>query len=107
VSYALRRPCTTPCSARVELRVRTGKQLFGAGIAGDGRLLVTLPRVLLRPGANALRLDVPKAALRQLRWTPSGARHRTLAVRLRVVLPQPDGRELVTVRDAVLRVRRG
>jgi hypothetical protein len=41
-----------------------------------------------------------------VRWTPAGRRYKTLKVRLRVVLPQADRRELVTVRDGALRVLR-
>jgi hypothetical protein len=105
-AYRLVRPCATPCKARVELRLRSGKQLFAAGLAGDGKVLVTRKDVTLKAGANALRVDVPKAKLRGVRWTPSGRRYQTVKVRLRVVLPQADGRELVTVRDGLLRVLR-
>jgi hypothetical protein len=69
-------------------------------------VLATRKGVRLKDGANALRLDVPKVALRGVRWTPAGRRFQTVKVRLRVVLPQADGRELVTVRDGLLRVLR-
>jgi len=103
-AYRLANACTTPCRAQVQLRARGGKQRFDTLLAGDGAILFT-GAVRLRRGANDLRLDIRKTRLRALRWRVAG-RYRLAPVRLRVVLPQADGRELVTLRDATLRARR-
>jgi fibronectin-binding autotransporter adhesin len=104
IPYRLTRSCATPCKARVELRLRRGKQLFDVALAGDGKVLASKRNVVLSIGSkpNLIKLDIAKAVASKIVWARSG-KFRTANIRLRVILPQADGRELVTVRDGTLR----
>jgi hypothetical protein len=108
VQYVVRLACSNPCSARAEIRTRTGARIYkrgdANGLPGDGPVVLGSVRWLkLRVGPK-VRFAIPvsrRALLRTPFHTQGGFRIGN--TRMRVWLQTPRG-EVLTVRDGRIRV---
>lgn len=106
VQYRLKDTCASPCTARAEIRARTGKRLKAGAepLPGDSTVLGTAKGIALT-GSGKERFDivVSKAKLKRAKGKVVGT-NKFIETRLRVRLKQPDGSEIVTFRDGRIRV---
>lgn len=101
---ALAQLCASGCTARVELRTRTGRRVYATGLKGDGKLVLGTKRGITIAAGKRVRIDLPvtKGKLLQADFSTVG-RFRQAETRLRVVLSTPSG-DVTTIRDGAIRV---